>query len=92
MNLKLNDTYRILYDGMGYILYKTVPVKHKDGTPDTKEVIEGFYGTLTQLLQGLHRHDIQGAPVTTVSELRDREDVWVKQMCALLKEMYEQDN
>jgi len=82
MNIKISDVYRIDYDGMGYTLYKTVPVRHRDGTSDTKEVIEGFYGSLSQAVRGLHCHDIQGSPITTVEEMRQMEDEWVRNMCA----------
>jgi len=86
MNIQLGDWHRLTYTAEGYTLYKTVPVKHNDGTEDTKEVIEGFYGTLEQVIRGLHRHAVQGSAVDTVETLDRLETEFADHICKSIRE------
>ena len=65
---------RIVYDGAGYTLAVKSTRKKKDGTEEEVWRDEGFYGTIPQALEGLHRHKFQSEGYKTLEELKQAQD------------------
>jgi hypothetical protein len=69
MKIQLTDLHRLEYDGMGYILQIKLKVPHINRDQLVEWKVEGYYGNLDQVADGLYRHEVHAAGIETVEEL-----------------------
>lgn len=69
MKIQIDDKYQITSDSMNYILQEKREVKEGKDKGEVREVTLGYYGTITNALQGYKELQIRDSDVTTIDEL-----------------------
>ncbi|MBU5424982.1 DUF5405 family protein [Tissierella pigra] len=69
MKIQIDDKYQITSDSMNYILQEKREVKEGKDKGEVREVTLGYYGTITNALQGYKETQIRNSDVTTIDEL-----------------------
>ncbi len=69
MRIQLTDRHLLEYDDMGYILRVRPKKPYMDKGKLVEWIVEGFYGDLSQVVEGLYRHEVHASGVETVAQL-----------------------